>query len=208
MKFILICSFLSLQIVFGQGKITLTNLSKSEIPKGISYKGNLKEAVRWIDGSGVNLVITSETEETTSSSAPSEDYRDKSLYAYHFLLFEDSISQTWKVTDFIKECPLDIAANFVKNTFQVTDLDKDGIAEVWMMYILTCTGDVSPAEMKIILYEGTQKYAVRGHNKVDVGNGQLEGGDYKFDKAFDKAPASFRDFAKKLWNKNVMAKWY
>jgi hypothetical protein len=208
MKFILICSFLSLQMVFAQGGITLTNLKKSELPKGITFKGNLKEAVRWKDKSGVNLVITSETEEAVSKTAPSEDYREKYLFAHHYLLFEDSISQTWKVTDFIKECPLDIAADFVKNTFQVTDLNKDGVTEVWMMYLLTCTGDISPAEMKIIMYEGTQKYAMRGNNKVEVGKGEFVGGDYKFDKAFTQAPAAFRDFAKKLWNANVMAKWY
>lgn len=208
MKFVLSCFFLSLQIVFGQEKISLTKLTKSELPKGISYKGNLKEAVRWIDESGVNLVVMTETEETENKSASSEGYRDKSLYAHHFLLFEDSISQTWKVTDYIKECPLDIAANFVKNTFQVTDLDKDGTAEVWLMYIVTCTSDVSPVEMKIIMYEGTQKFAMRGHNQVDVGNGQLEGGDYKFDKAFNQGPEVFRNFAKKLWKANIRAKWY
>jgi hypothetical protein len=196
------------QCALGQGKIALTHLTKSEIPKGISYKGTLKDAVRWTDESGVNLVITCETEEAVSKTAPSEDYREKYLFAHHYLLFEDSIRQTWKVTDYIKECPLDIAADFVENTFQVTDLDKDGIAEVWMMYLLTCTGDVSPAEMKIILYEGTQKHAMRGENKVDIGNGEFVGGDYKFDKAFNQAPTVFRDFAMKLWNANVMAKWY
>lgn len=196
------------QYTLGQGKIALTHLTKSDIPKGISYKGTLKEAVRWTDESGVNLVITCETEEAVSKTAPSEDYREKYLFAHHYLLFEDSIRQTWKVTDYIKECPLDIAADFVKNTFQVTDLDKDGIAEVWMMYLLTCTGDVSPAEMKIIMYEGTQKHAMRGENKVDIGNGEFVGGDYKFDKAFNQAPGAFRDFAMKLWNANVRAKWY
>ena len=196
------------QYTLGQGKIALTHLTKSELPKGITFKGNLKEAVRWTDKSGVNLVITCETEEAVSKTAPSEDYREKYLFAHHYLLFEYSIKQTWKVTDYIKECPLDIAADFVKNTFQVTDLDKDGVGEVWMMYLLTCTGDVSPAEMKIILYEGTQKHAMRGENKVDIGNGEFVGGDYKFDKAFNQAPTVFRDFAKKLWNANVMAKWY
>ncbi|WP_343632871.1 hypothetical protein [Fluviicola sp.] len=207
MKFLLTYLFLVSVVVSGQEKITLTKLTKSELPKEITYKGNLKEAVRWMDESGVNLVVTSETEEAVSKSAPSEDYREKYLFAHHYLLFEDSISQTWKVTDFTKECPLDLAADFVKN-IQVTDLDKDGMGEVWLMYIVTCKGDVSPAEMKIILYEGTQKFALRGHNQVDIGNGQLEGGDYKFDKAFNQGPEVFRDFAKKLWKANIRAKWY
>lgn len=194
--------------VSAQEKVKLTKLTKSELPKGISYKGTLKEAVRWTDESGVNLVITCETEEAVSKTAPSEDYREKYLFAHHYLLFEDSISQTWKVIDYIKECPLDIAADFVENTFQVTDLDKDGIAEVWMMYLITCTGDVSPVEMKIIMYEGSQKFAMRGHNKVEYPQGEFMGGDYKFDKAFNLGPEVFRNFAKKLWNTNVMAKWY
>ena len=209
MKKIIYLFFVSNSLfVSAQEKIKITNLTKSEIPKEISYRGTLKEAVRWTDESGVNLVITCETEEAVSKNAPSEDYREKYLFAHHYLLFEDSIRQTWKVTDYIKECPLDIAADFVDNTFRVTDLDKDGIAEVWMMYLLTCTGDVSPVEMKIIMYEGTQKHAMRGHNRVDIGYGRMEGGDYNFDKAFNQAPAAFRDFAKKLWNTHIMAKWY
>jgi hypothetical protein len=208
MKFILICSILSLQMVFAQGKITLTNLMQSEIPKGITYSGVIKQAVRWTDKSGDNIVITAETGDQQSKSGPSEDYREAHLYAYHYLVSKDSVRQTWKVHDFIKECPLDIEANFIENTFQVTDLNNDGIAEIWMMYLVTCTSDVSPVEMKIIMYQDDKKYAMRGHNKIEYPDGQFMGGDYKFDKAFNEAPAPFRDFAKKLWNKNVMAKWY
>lgn len=200
--------FLGSFLVSGQGKIELTNLEKSQLPNGINYSGEIKQAVRWKDNQGEHIVITTETGDLESKSGPSEDYRDAALYAYHFLVFPDSIRQIWKVHDFIKECPLDIEANFIKNTFQVTDLNSNGIAEVWLMYIVTCTSDVSPVDMKIIMYQGNQKYAVRGHTKVEPAQGEFIGGDYKFDKAFNEGPTEFREFAKKLWKLHISEKWY
>jgi hypothetical protein len=62
-------------------------------------------------------------------------------------------------------------ASFVKNTFKINDLDHNGIAEIWLMYKIVCHGDVSPCEMKIIIYEEKQKIAMRGENKVQIGIG-------------------------------------
>lgn len=59
------------------------------------------------------------------------------------------------------------------------------------------------------MYEGQQKFAIRGENKVmsgkdDNGNDMYMGGKYKIDKAFSNGPKVFLDFAKELWNKNAM----
>jgi hypothetical protein len=78
------------------------------------------------------------------------------------------------------------------------------MGEVWIMYTTVCHGDVSPGDMKIIMYEGKQKFAMRGHDKVQVSEKDFDGGDYKFDQAFNAGPKAFRDFAVKLWNKNIM----
>lgn len=191
----------------GQGQITTTNLDINKLPKGIKFTGKIKTAVRWNDKSGDNIVLTTETGETINKTAPSDDYRDAALYAYHFIVNNDSTYLTWKVYDFIKECPVDIEANFIKNTFQVTDLNNDGVAEVWLMYKTVCHGDVSPCDMKIIMYQGQQKYAIRGQNKVQVSDKEFYGGEYKFDKAFADGPKEFLEFAKKMWSKNIMQRW-
>ena len=196
----LLCSIAT----FGKGQINTTNLDTTNLPTGIKFLGNIKTAVRWTDKLGDNIVITTETGETINKTAPSDDFRDAALYAYHFIVGKDSTNLTWKVYDFIKECPLDMEANFVKNTFQVTDLNNDGVSEVWLMYKTVCHGDVSPCDMKIIMYQGQQKYAMRGQNKVQVSDKEFDGGDYKFDKAFIDGPTTFRDFARKLWDKNIM----
>lgn len=205
---LLLILFLNSLIVSAQGKMEITHLEVSQLPKSITYSGQIKNAVRWTDQMGDNIVITAETGDMESKPGLYEDYREAALYAYHFIVDGDSIRQTWRVYDFIKECPVDIEANFIKNTFQITDLNNDGAAEIWLMYIVTCTSDVSPVEMKIIMYQGSQKYAMRGHTKVEASKGEFMGGDYKFDKAFNEAPSEFRDFAKKLWKAHIMERWY
>jgi hypothetical protein len=57
------------------------------------------------------------------------------------------------------------------------------------------------------MYQGQQKYAIRGQNKVKVSDNEFYGGDYKFDKAFADGPNEFLAFAKKMWDKNIMQTW-
>lgn len=190
-------------------QITYTEINVTELPNDIKYEGKIKNAVRWTDKSGDNIVITTETGiyETEKSE---HDYNgeDAELFAYHFIISNNKAKQTWKVYDFIHDCPVDIVASFIDNTFQITDLDHNGVAEIWLMYITVCHNDVSPCDMKIIMYEGQQKFAMRGKNKVmfgidDEGNEHYIGGEYKYDKAFEDGPKVFLEFAKQLWNENI-----
>jgi hypothetical protein len=208
---ILILAFFYSLTISGQGKIAITKLDSTDLPKNLKYNGSIKEAIRWTDKLGDNIVVTSETGEYQSKSkkelAFRDSFRDAELFAYHYIIKKDTIVQIWNVYDFIKECPTDIEANFVKNTFQVTDLNNDGVAEVWLMYKTACHGDISPCDMNIIMYQGQQKFAMRGQNKVQVSDKELIGGDYKFDKAFIDGPTTFKEFAKNLWDKNIMQTW-
>jgi hypothetical protein len=198
---------------FSQGEIVVKQLDLTKLPKGIKYEGEIKSAVYWKDISGENIVILTETGIYTNPKVKHENEgRDAEIFAFHFLLKNDTTIQTWKVFDFIADCPVDIEASFIKNTFQVTDLDNNGLAEIWLMYKTVCHGDVSPCDMKIIMYEGTQKFAMRGKNKVfggtdDKGIKHYLGGEYKFDKAFENGSMLFLKFAKKMWDKNIMQTW-
>jgi hypothetical protein len=188
-----------------QDDLKIAELKVTELPLSIKYEGKINNAVRWQDKLGDNIVITTET--GIFSNKKNKDFNDAELYAYHFLVKNDSAIQTWKVYDHVDECNVDIEANFVKNTFQITDLNKDGVGEVWLMYKTACHGDVSPCSMKIIMYQGSEKFAMRGRNKVQFSTDQFEGGEYKFDKDFINSPGIFREFAQKLWNKNIMQVW-
>ena len=52
-----------------------------------------------------------------------------------------------------------IGAMHQPDSVKITDLDGDGLAEVWLAYEMWCKGDVSPSKLKVIMYEGSRKHA-------------------------------------------------
>jgi hypothetical protein len=198
-------SLILTQACLAQFKVT--QLDKNSIPKTIHYNGDLVEAFRWTDKSGVNIVILSDAGPTPSKNAPDDGYNDQALYAYHYLVSGDSSRMTWKIYDYLKECDLDIDLYFVDKSFAITDINHDGKAEVWIMYKNSCHGDVSPVPMKIIMYQDGKKFAVRGTTKVQVSGTDYMGGEFSFDDAFKKGPAEFRHYAEKLWKEHKVETW-
>lgn len=200
----LFISLLLAQTCLAQFKIT--KLDKKTLPKSIQYTGKIVQALRWNDNTGNNIVILTETDKTPGKDSP-DNGSDGALYAYHYMVAADSIRQTWKVYDYIKDCPVDMFLFFIEKAFAVTDLDKNGKAEVWMMYKNSCQGDVSPVGMKIIMYEDNKKFAVRGTTRIQVSEKEYSGGDFSFDDAFKKAPLAFRQYAEKLWSQYKEETW-
>lgn len=215
MKKIHFLTLLSLLFIsFGNAQkknnLVFSSIAKEKLPKEIVFEGKIKDLIQWQDKDGLHIVVTTETGLHTSKKFKHEsDGTDAELFAYHYRFnkTENKYKQSWKVYDYISDCPVDIEASFIKDTFQVTDLNNNGIAEIWLMYKKTCHGDVSPCEMKIIMYEGSQKHAMRGENKVRISETEFIGGSYTFDNAFLKSDKKLRDFAENLWNKNISQKW-
>lgn len=188
--------------------IIAVEIDSVQIPKSIQYNGNLKKAVQWKDEVGDNLVILSESGYHRNEKFKHEfdDSADFELFAYHFSIDKNNLQQIWKMYDFVADCPVDIETEFYPQFPIVTDLNKNGIAEVWIMYKVGCHGDVSPVTLKLMMYEGNKKYAMRGENKIKFGVNEYIGGAYKFDKNFDSAPTAFKNYAIQLWEENVYKK--
>ena len=132
----------------------------------------------------------------------------------------------WQLDDAEKSCPFDITCGFIPGSATVTDLDKDGMADVKVQYSLACRSDVSPATMKLNIHEGNEEYLLKGFmwlpyspdflytvTEKDV---NLESspklkeesdemlrtfGRYESEKGFDKAPPEFLTFARSEWLK-------
>lgn len=188
------------------GQIIVTKIDSSRLPKQIDYSGHITNAVTWKDGLGVNFVLTTETGAYKSRDKDGEEVKNAELYAYHFVSKGDSTKLLWRVYDYSKDCSFDVSVAFIKNAFKITDLDKDGTAEVWVMYENQCTSDVSPAPTKIVMYEGNNKYAVRGEGQIQVSEKHYAGGQYTLDENLRKGNALFRQFAISLWTKNKLKK--
>src|SRR5690606_29022588 len=107
---------------------------------------------------------------------------------------ENKHTRVWKISDYILECPFDVRVNFIKNTFAITDLDKDSIPEVWVMYQIACQKPATPADMKIVMYEGNQQFSMSGTSKIQISNVEFAGGNYTVDSNFHNNPV-FRRYA-------------
>lgn len=197
---------------YGQGHLLIDSLKEKVLPKEIAYNGKFHLAVQWEDSLGSNIVVLSATG-VFEKNTKTENYRglDAQIFAYHYVKTDNHFRKMWRIYDFISDCPVDLGAEFIPNSFQVTDLDNDGIAEIWVVYKKVCHGDVSPWDLKIIMYEGKEKYAIRGQTKVFVGtneNGknQYGGGEYTYDPSFANGPDVFLTFARKKWNKIIEQK--
>ncbi|HZF63096.1 MAG TPA: hypothetical protein VEZ55_01360 [Chitinophagaceae bacterium] len=198
--------FLVSNILFAQ--IKPLSIPKDSVHFKGRYKGNIKHIYKWNDKLGQNYLVLSVTNETPSKAKISgykEDCdgscTDIELYAYHFI-GTDSI--LWKVQDFERACNWDNVVKFRPNSIKITDLDSNGIAEVWMMYSLTCTSDVSPSRLKLIVYQGNKKAVIRGtsqpaRNMID----QEFGGKYNPDQQFLSLPKKFQQYGEKLWKYNL-----
>lgn len=191
-------------VSYAQPEIPVTSMDMSVEHTGLAHEGTFKNLITWKDKAGEHIVGTSETGIHVSQKFRHEsEGQDAELFAYHYLKTPDGLKQTWRIYDYISNCPVDIEASFVTPPL-VTDLDKNGLAEIWVIYKTACHGDVSPVTLKIIMYEDLKKFAMRGQSKVDVGQGKTEGGNFSFDKAFSEGPDAFRSYAKKLWEKHVI----
>jgi hypothetical protein len=188
--------------LFAQLKVSLIN--KKDIPSDIHFIGNLINAARYKDKEGKHIILTTETGETKAKgSDDGDDFRQADLYAYNYPINAGKQTLTWQMHDFVRDCPVDITANYIPKTFAVTDLDNNGVAEVWIMYRTMCRGDVSPANMKVIMYEGNKKYAIRGTARIKQSAKSYDGGGYTLDPEFKAGPDAFKQYALQLWKKNL-----
>jgi len=192
---------------FIYGQLTIAKIDSTKLPKEIKYSGHIINSIKWTDNLGINYLLATETGEYYSKDKEGYDFKNAALYVYHLIFKADSLKLLWKIYDFNKECGFDLYVKFIEKAFKVTDLDKNGIAEVWVMYENQCTSDVSPVPTKIIMYEGNKKYAIRGESKVQISEKEFVGGQYTLDDNFKTGNSLFRQFAIDLWEKNKHKKW-
>lgn len=193
--------FLFVTAMIAIAQPTATPIAANNIPKQVKYQGTAIDGLQWNDADGKHVVVRTETGILDNKTGT----RNAELYGYHYILQDDSARLVWRLNDFVRDCELDVTANFM-NVFTITDVDKDKQPELWVLYQTSCKGDVSPNTMKLIMYEGNEKHAMRGRRKIKINESETEGGEYEFDNAFKAAPAALRQYAEKLWKTHMLEK--
>lgn len=211
--------------------ITATAISAADIPASIEIKGKAADAWRWTDKTGENILIMAYTEpyDDKEINEFGEQGQTAELHSALYVKKEDSYTLVWGNDERVKSCPFDITCEFVKDATTVTDLDKNGIAEVTLLSRIACRSDVSPSDMKLLMHEGKAEYTLTGlswikyspedsctitadnanletlagYNKPDDGSFLKTFGRYGSEKEFSSAPSVFLAYARQQWVKFV-----
>lgn len=188
--------------------IDIDTISYQELPEYPDFRGTVVEALKWTDNRGENILVQTITghfryKEYNKDSSEFSTEDKWALYAYLFQKSpgEKVFKTSWKVYDYITCFGVDWYAGFIPQATTITDVNNNGIAEVSMPYVLICRGGLDPGTMKIILYEGNEKYALRGSTMVMCETDQPFGGDYKASDNL-KGQEAFLKFLVKRWNEH------
>ena len=139
-----------------------------------------------------------------ASSALGKDTRI--IRAYRFNEGDGGPVKVWQMNDGVEDCALDKLASFSGWSPAVTDLDGNGLAEIWTSHVLMCRGDVGSADLTIVMHEGRKRHAMRGQTLDMVPwSGNFVDDDGRMDQAFLNAPKIFRDYAQNLWYRSRFA---
>jgi len=182
--------------IFSLGSFDKNNTSLKD-----SVKGKINEGATWTDADGTFTVLLGQTDNVMM-----KDQQNQRIYAFCFKKDGDAWKRQWLVQDKIDNCDVDATCEFFPGSLTVTDNDKNNVAEVTFLYKLSCKGDVSPDEKKLIMYEGVKKLAIRGSTIIEY-NGGKEGGEKKIDPAFNSAAKPLLDFANQQWDKFGLTKY-
>jgi hypothetical protein len=166
------------------------------LPSGVKAEGAKVEQVwSWTesDQRTSGLAVFSSTEKRSGGRLS-----DRRIYVQLFRSEAGTLKQLRLVRDGVGGCEYDLTAEFLPGSVTVTDVDSDGAPELTFAYDLACRSDVSPATRKLLVLEGKDKHALRGTERIDPGNGEVLGGEYKADGfAGQKA---LKEFAVARWN--------
>ena len=211
--------------------ITPAAITEAMVLPEVKFKGKFQDAWKWNDALGENILVLSTVApyDDKAKNKDEEDGQTAEINAVQYAKKDGPFTEIWVMNEKVQACPFDITSEFIPKSTTMTDLDKNGIAEIKLQYRLACRSDVSPAEMKLVMYENGVKYGLVGSSwiayspdtkfavkEADVNLEQLPPlkdeteamlrsfGRYQNEKEFAAAPAPFLPYARKEWLKYVI----
>ena len=183
------------------GGIAVDTIGFGDIPVDVEYRGTVVEAIQWTHSSSRHMVFLTQTGDFKRTDDAGDPVDRAELHAYHLLQETGGKWQRlWRISDF-NECPeLDQYVGFIQGSLTITDLDQNGEPEVTLGYRLLCRGGLDPGTMKLILYEGLNKRAVRGTATICIPNAEYPPSTPTPDKEATSHPL-FLDHLMKQWKR-------
>ncbi|MFN0200403.1 MAG: M949_RS01915 family surface polysaccharide biosynthesis protein [Bacteroidia bacterium] len=181
--------------LMAQTQLNSFKTSGDDLPSQIKVKGVVNMARSWNDKNGDNYFVVGITEPTEGK----EGGKTIRLHAVHYAGQPDNLKLMREFNDFIDDCQLDFDLSPIEGSLSITDIDNDGKGEVMFLYRLGCYGDVSPLEVKLMMTENGDKYAIRGTETMYLGK-EKTGGEKTIGAELNNN-AAFKKLASAHWDK-------
>lgn len=188
-------------------------LDYNEIPKYLNFRGTVVESLIWKDRVGENILIHSISGDYKWTKIRPKDSQDISnlddkseVFVYLFQKTKNDLKfkLKWRIYDFTECVNKAIYSGFIKIATTITDLDKDGVSEISVPYLLICRERRTPGKMKIIMHEGNKKYALRGNSAI-CDKGRPSKNQFNADKSLLNNKL-FYDFLNSRWEEHKCEK--
>lgn len=185
-------------------KFVTMSFDKNRIPQSAKFLGKAVGGAHWKDIGGEHWVVLSEIEPYDSDT----EGKDAEVYAYKFSKVNEkdtAFKQVWKEHDFVTRCDFNLVCGFQKGT-NITDLDADGIGEVTFLYKTGCRREKIPMKLRLVMYEGSKKYTMKGSTVMLASEIDPENLDETRTKegAWASLPEEITEFADKKWKNNLL----
>ena len=178
-------------------------LSFSDFDKNLAsllkIEGEIVVGRVWTDANGENVLVLSQIKEEhfSDDDGPSSDTR---LMVKHFVNEEGNYRLLSEIDERESDCGFENRAAFSVSLLNISDLDKNGVAEIYIVYRMGCTSELSPDQLRLVMFENAKKYSITGTTIADYGD-RKEGGKTFVDPSFEKLTEAQRNEAMRIWEK-------
>lgn len=178
--------------------IRFSNFDKS-MASLLKVEGEIVAGRVWTDANGENVLVLSQIKEDSFSNeeGPSSLTR---LLAKHFVNEAGDYRVVSEIEEVESDCGFDNRAAFSATLLAVTDLDKNGLAEIIVVYRLGCSSELSPDQLRLVMFENGKMHKISGTTIADYGEWK-DGGKTFVDPSFEKLTEEQRNEAMRIWEK-------
>ncbi len=178
--------------------INLSAYGQHWLPVFVDFTGEDSDTLTWEDNLGRHFLLL-ETSDIIEGKEPGT--HSQSVRVVHGLKEVENIREIWTFEDGQYDCPVEVRTVF-RAAPRLSDLNQNGVYEVWFMIEKFCKGDASPSELRVIMFnENKQKYILEGTTQQVFADGSIYGGEYIL-KNFDSLPQEYQDFAIRYFKRN------
>ena len=125
-------------------------------PEVLPFNGRFFSSVSWNDKLGSNILIISEQGKYDGGNGRKE------VFVYHYIKRDTLYDRLWQMNDFVDGLGCDLNIQLIHFFPLISDIDSNGIAETAIFYSLDNRCDATPFQAKLIVHEGSEKFAIRG----------------------------------------------